>query len=98
MERRNEYHFADTGNMVAGAERAARRAGGMSDIHDWRAHYRARLATPKRRKLSEADYRAIVRRRRAGEPLAAIAAAFGVSVSHVCKIARGYRRVDMDAA
>lgn len=31
MERRNEYHFADTGNMVAGAERAARRAGGVSD-------------------------------------------------------------------
>lgn len=31
MERRNEYHFADTGNMVAGAERPARRAGGVID-------------------------------------------------------------------
>lgn len=45
------------------------------------------------RKLTEDDYHTIKQRYDAGEPIAAIAAAFNVSQGHVSRIGRGYRRV-----
>jgi hypothetical protein len=91
--RRTEAAFREAVARAAGALSAVAEEWGVHEttVRIWRQEFGA--AQPAIRRVTDADVPVIIERRKRGERLHVIAADYGVHLSYICKIAKGYRSV-----